>query len=1288
MARKFNGSSQYAEKAAASVASGAVTIAAWWKREGEQGGTIVGIGDSNSGHYYALVGTSEGKIQFGPADPTERDSTTTAKATAGTWAHVAGVWTSATSHVAYLNGTAATANTESVSPTGLDRTTIGALVINGSRTSFQKGSIAHVAIWNKALSAAQIKELSEGRSPTRIERENLIDYWELGGTEELEPEIHGNLGLTVSGATKDTEGPTVDAASLSPLWRGTGTPAGSETAINPAYPTAEVPQIGDLVFVEAETQGEGTALTISGAPQPGWQQTELTSVLKGNTRLNLLWTILSCTGGLSGGLGETAPSRTTNDTGNHQIGRVFALKKGTFDPDNPFEAGKSNTQAAGTAVSIEGGTPSLGECLVLAMSAGSGDPASTAETEFSSVANSNLENLLERIDYRNLIADGGSIFLATGTKKTASAIGTTTVTAGTSGEHANASIAVKPFPTTFTAPVPVVGSTTSATERETYELVKDGLTRSGDICIISLYTNDTATNGSSVEGGTLVKEKRFAGSFRHYVFWVKHDGTAKNIKVTMAEKTFSVVTTMWYRGCDQTEPVEASAIEQAAGTKVTVSALTTKGKNRRIVTTEANSSGFPPTGYPTGVRARVDYSPGIADKVQAAEGSTGTAVYEVGSANLSAAMLVLKPAESGKALKIELADAVAPAESRGAKDAMKRADTLASVADSRSLRPALKRADSQALADALKKAVVERRADTFALAELLKRAVGEKRVDTLALSEKLAKALGIRKGDALVIVEAMKRRAGKALADSAAPTEKRVAQAGLGKADSVGLNEKLIRAAGRRQADGVLLAELLAHAWHATRSLGDSIPLDDEFVVFIGKALEFHDAALLSDALVRVWAAHSGLADTLAPAEARQLRAALKRADTAAVVEQIHKLAGPSRQDSLSVTDARRLAAGKGLAEHISVIDAIHPSEGISMGNLVAVTDAVSRAWAAKLSRSDTFGLADTARRAAGRHLAESVGLTEQNSRSWEALRTAEDVFEVVDAVETFSAKGTQPHEVLHVHDALARMWEAILDRADAVTVVEAHRLSYGRFLHESVNLPEEHLRSLGKHFANQIALTEHLQRSLAKARAESVGASDAIHKAHRKSFAELVFAQDDRHSLFTEALEEALALSEARASAASKARAESIATSDQRRIGTSRPIHESAAFGDQVRRTYQLNLRDSILPLEFRVRSTGLGRAEALTISEAIDVLRVLGVILDEALEIADGIAKGEQKAFHDLAELKDKVAPHAIAAHLAILTLVDALSTQTTLDDSPELSAALDDRAGTTLSVSDGLS
>lgn len=649
--------------------------------------------------------------------------------------------------------------------------------------------------------------------------------------------------------------------------------------------------------------------------------------------------------------------------------------------------------------------------------------------------------------------------------------------------------------------------------------------------------------------------------------------------------------------------------------------------------------------------------------------------------------VVFEVAGGGSKLTLSLSDAITPAESRGKRDAVKRADALSSLAEGRVKSPRLSKHDSQALADAIRRSVREQRKDTVALAEILKKVVGDRRADNVALADHLARALGIHKKDAFSILEVMKRRAGVAKKDAVAPVESHKAAAGRRLKDSSAPTDALRRSARASRADGLLLAELLAHAWHAKRKLADTIPLDDDFLVFLGQALEMPETVALGDHLLHAWAAHSGLADHIAPTEARKLRAALKRADTAAVVAVIHNAAGPHRHDSFALADARRLAARKGIADHIALQDAIRPVEGLSLGNSAVFADAVKRAWAAHLKRADTFALTDVARRAAVKHLVEHFALGDLETRHWHAVRHAADVFSLMDSLEAVSSKGNNPRDHAVIADAIERAWVAVARRAESLVVSDHEHLGFAKFAKDGVHVPDVHLRAAAKHFANQIALTEHLQRAFRASRHDAAVVSDVSSRRARKPLQDAVSAQDGRSSRPAKTfLEAALHFSDAQLRAWGMGKRDHIAPADARRLGLNRPLQSAFSLGDRNHHEYVLRLRDAIMPLDYRTRRSGLGKRETMSLGDAINVLRVLGVLLDDALEIADGLRKDSVLALVELQHVLDHADTQAHYAHLAILTLVDFLQTQTSLDDAAELLAELSDRSDTYLSVEDG--
>lgn len=94
---------------------------------------------------------------------------------ANSWNHAAGVYSSSTSRTAYANGTAGTANTTSVTPSGMDNVNIGVRWYTTLAEYFQ-GRVAEAAIWSAALTAAEIVSLNKGFRPYRIRPQSLVFY--------------------------------------------------------------------------------------------------------------------------------------------------------------------------------------------------------------------------------------------------------------------------------------------------------------------------------------------------------------------------------------------------------------------------------------------------------------------------------------------------------------------------------------------------------------------------------------------------------------------------------------------------------------------------------------------------------------------------------------------------------------------------------------------------------------------------------------------------------------------------------------------------------------------------------------------------------------------------------------------------------------------------------------------------------------------------------------------------------------------------------------------------------
>ena len=111
--------------------------------------------------------------------------------TTNTWFHAAAVFGAVNDRRAFLNGGGKNTDTTSRTPTGINRTSIGA----GDQTTISApfdGDIAEAAVWNIALSDAEVLALSKGLSPLLMHPEALVAYWPLIGNNSPENNLRSN----------------------------------------------------------------------------------------------------------------------------------------------------------------------------------------------------------------------------------------------------------------------------------------------------------------------------------------------------------------------------------------------------------------------------------------------------------------------------------------------------------------------------------------------------------------------------------------------------------------------------------------------------------------------------------------------------------------------------------------------------------------------------------------------------------------------------------------------------------------------------------------------------------------------------------------------------------------------------------------------------------------------------------------------------------------------------------------------------------------------------------------
>lgn len=217
-----------------------------------------------------------------------------------------------------------------------------------------------------------------------------------------------------------------------PTVRAVGTIASSTTTASPGLPSGTV--AGDLLVMFTETDGAETA-SVSGWTELATDSPQTADTGSAtDTKLAVFWKIAA------GG-----DATTTNDPGNHIIGRIIGITAGTFDSTTPINVSAGGTETtADTSGSIPGATTDRDDCLVLAAISTGYDAASNGTAQFSAWTNSNLTSLTERIDNQRITGTGGCLGVASGVMATAGDYGSTAVTLANSALKAMISLAIQP----------------------------------------------------------------------------------------------------------------------------------------------------------------------------------------------------------------------------------------------------------------------------------------------------------------------------------------------------------------------------------------------------------------------------------------------------------------------------------------------------------------------------------------------------------------------------------------------------------------------------------------------------------------------------------------------------------------------------------------------------------------------------------------------------------------------------------------------------------------------------
>jgi hypothetical protein len=149
--------------------------------------------NSNSERFSLKLDTTSDLVQAISRDGgVSSTAETSSSYSANIWHHICARFTSTTSRDAFLDGGSKGSNTDSSTPSGIDALSIGMRDLS-TPDNFLSGKIAHAAIWNVALTDAEVAVLARGADPRSIRRNNLVAYWPLTTDDD---DIIGSYDMT------------------------------------------------------------------------------------------------------------------------------------------------------------------------------------------------------------------------------------------------------------------------------------------------------------------------------------------------------------------------------------------------------------------------------------------------------------------------------------------------------------------------------------------------------------------------------------------------------------------------------------------------------------------------------------------------------------------------------------------------------------------------------------------------------------------------------------------------------------------------------------------------------------------------------------------------------------------------------------------------------------------------------------------------------------------------------------------------------------------------------------
>lgn len=205
MARDFDGSDDNLLVDVAAVTAYPFTISCWGNSDSTAGNAVLGcIVDKDVGtvrHLLYHEGADNTIICQSSVGGSTALAETSTNIDTGVWYHACGVFAAAQDHRAFLNGGGKISDIINSAAIGaVDRTAVGRSMDSTASAPYN-GKLAEFAIWDVALTDAEVLILAAGFSPLLVRPQSLVHYVPLIGRTSPEIEIIRGNDMAITGAT-------------------------------------------------------------------------------------------------------------------------------------------------------------------------------------------------------------------------------------------------------------------------------------------------------------------------------------------------------------------------------------------------------------------------------------------------------------------------------------------------------------------------------------------------------------------------------------------------------------------------------------------------------------------------------------------------------------------------------------------------------------------------------------------------------------------------------------------------------------------------------------------------------------------------------------------------------------------------------------------------------------------------------------------------------------------------------------------------------------------------------